>query len=200
MSASNKAILIVDDHDIFRRGLMVLLAEWRADCCIYEAASVEAALAAGFPSPDLVLLDVYLRGANGLDGIAPIRNYWPHAVVVMLSSLEAAEAGQEALARGAAAYISKGESTEQILRQLENVLDGLSTAAQQQEPPAALLTPRQREVLVLVCRGLPNKLIARELSLSENTVRRHVQDILEHFQVGSRSEAVFIARRRGLVE
>ncbi|HZX33029.1 MAG TPA: response regulator transcription factor [Rhodocyclaceae bacterium] len=200
MPHAAKPILVIDDHDIFRRGLRALLTEYRSDCCIYDAASVEEALASQIPTPHLVLLDIRLRGANGLDGIAPIRSQWPQARVVVLSSLEGAEPCQEALARGATAFISKGESTEQILRQVKAILNGVASSGQGAEPVQRPLTPRQHEVLLLVCRGLSNKLIARELSLSENTVRRHVQDILENFQVVSRSQAVFAARRRGLLE
>lgn len=200
MSADSKSLLVIDDHDIFRRGVRALLMEWRADYCVYEAASVAEALGSGFPEPDLVLLDIRLHGANGLDGIAPIRAQWPHALVAMLSSLEGAEPGREALARGAVAYISKGESTEQILRQLEGILNGVAAPGQKAQRALSRLTPRQQDVLSLISHGLPNKLIARELSLAENTVRRHVQDILEYFEVESRSEAVFAARRRGLLE
>ena len=194
-----KHVLLIDDHDIFRHGLRTLLSDCCPSACVLEAASIEQIFDAPHPDPDLVLLDIRLPGLSGLDGIAPIKARWPHAVVAVLSSLDSSEAQSEVLARGAAAFISKGETSERILRQVEHLLAGPGHPLVETAPSSGPLTPRQCEVLQLLCRGLANKLIARELALSENTVRRHVQDILEHFGVASRSEAVFAAHRRGLV-
>lgn len=196
----NKHVLLIDDHEIFRRGLRTLLSESYSGCRVSDAASVEQAVGSSFPAPDLVLLDIRLPGVSGLDGIALLKAHWPRVVVAVLSSLEGPEAQTEALARGAAAYVSKGEPSERILRQLEVLLNNSASPAVQAAAPRGQLTLRQREVLQLLCQGISNKLIARQLSLSENTVRRHVQDILEYFQVQSRSDAVFAARRRGLTE
>jgi DNA-binding NarL/FixJ family response regulator len=198
--AAGKHILLIDDHDIFRHGLRSLLSDCCPSVCVLEAASIEQIFDAPHPDPDLVLLDLRLPGLSGLDGIAPIKARWPQAVIAVLSSLDGSEAESEVLARGAAAFISKGETSERILRQVEHLLAGPDRPQVHAAPSGAPLTPRQCEVLQLLCRGLANKLIARELALSENTVRRHVQDILEHLRVTSRAEAVFAARRRGLVE
>lgn len=195
-----KHILLIDDHEIFRRGLRTLLEEALPGCRVSDTASMEQVADLAFPAPDLVLLDLRLPGLGGLEGIAQIKSRWPGVLVAILTSLDGPEAQSEALARGATAYISKGESSDGILRQLERLLEGSGTPAIQAAPLPGKLTPRQHDVLELLCRGISNKLIARELSLSENTVRRHVQDILEYFQVERRSEAAFAARRRGLVE
>lgn len=192
-------VLIVDDHEIFRCGLRALLSESHAGYRISDAACIEDAIASDLSPPDLVLLDIRLPGISGLDGIACLKSHWPSAVIVVLSSLGGSEAQSEALGRGAAAYISKGEASGRIIRRLESLLADPTTSTVA-PPRHGQLTPRQHEVLLFLCQGLSNKLIARRLALSENTVRRHVQDILEHFQVDSRSEAVFAARRRGLVE
>jgi len=191
-------ILLVDDHAIFRHGLRALLLEAMPDAQVSEAGSLEDALVLDIPELNLALLDIKLPGVGGIDGIALLRQRWPETRVVILSGLEAPEASIEALASGAAAYIPKSESPERILDRIEQAI--VADAAKTPLPHHnGHLTQRQREVLDLLCHGLSNKLIARHLGLSENTVRRHVQDILDYFHVESRSEAVFVAQRRGLI-
>ena len=113
-----------------------------------------------------------------------------------------------ALERGAAAFVSKAEPADKILAVIDQLRRGLPIApasapmlvpAGEGDASRQLLTPRQSEVLDLVCQGLSNKVIGRRLNLSENTVRGHVQAVLAALQVSSRSEAGFAARRRGLV-
>jgi DNA-binding NarL/FixJ family response regulator len=191
-------VLLVDDHAIFRRGLHALLSEAMPAARLCEAGSLEDALALDIPELNLVLLDIKLPGIGGIDGIALLRQRWPTVRVVILSGLESPEASLEALASGAIAYIPKSESPERILERIKKaiVAEAVKTSVPLQ---SGHLTQRQREVLDLLSLGLSNKLIARALNLSENTVRRHVQDILDYFCVDSRSEAVFVARRRGIV-
>lgn len=198
-SLAGRHILLIDDHEIFRRGLRTLLAECCANCQVSEAASVEQAMALSL-APDLVLVDIRLPGVSGLDGIALLKEQWPLAPVAVLSSLDGPDVESEAFARGAAACISKGDPADRLLRKLQGLLVGAEVPLVPPAPQQSYLTQRQSDVLRLLGRGMSNKLIARELALSENTVRRHVQDILEYFQVDSRSEAVFAARRRGLAE
>lgn len=189
-------ILLIDDHAIFRRGLRMLLCEAHPTTQIDEAESIEQAMAPGRASPDLILLDINLPGTSGLDGITLLKQRWNTTRVVVLSALAAPDAAREALASGAIGYIAKIEPPERVLERVAAALD--STMPAPPTPANGQLTPRQREVVDLLCEGLSNKLIARKLNLSENTVRRHVQDILNHFQVDSRAEAVCAARRRGL--
>lgn len=196
---SDLRILLVDDHAIFRHGLRALLSDVMPMAQVSEAGSLEDALALDIPAPNLALLDIKLPGVGGIDGIALLRQRWPASKVIILSGLEAPEASIEALASGAAAYIAKSESPERILDRIGKALE-VGAAPASPPPQNGHLTQRQREVLDLLCQGLSNKLIARHLALSENTVRRHVQDILDYFHVESRSEAVFVARRRGLIE
>lgn len=196
---SDLRILLVDDHAIFRHGLRALLSDVMPMAQVSEAGSLEDALALDIPAPSLALLDIKLPGVGGIDGIALLRQRWPASKVIILSGLEAPEASLEALASGAVAYIAKSESPERILDRIGKALE-VGAAPASPPPQNGHLTQRQREVLDLLCQGLSNKLIARHLALSENTVRRHVQDILDYFHVESRSEAVFVARRRGLIE
>jgi len=156
----------------------------------------------GDPAPGLVLLDIHLKGLNGLEGLALLRRKWPRTPVVMVSSDDTPDTVREAMERGAAAFVSKDDTADSIVSVIEPLLRGAPPA--QLRPVAAAeahrLTPRQCEVLDLMCQGLSNKAIGRRLDLSENTVRSHVQATLAFLQVSSRAEAAFAARRQGLVE
>lgn len=195
-------VLLIDDHAMFRTGLGLVIGMGMPQVSLVQAASVDEALANALLAPQAVLLDIKLGGMSGLEGIAHIHKRWPHVPVLMLSSQDTPQTRQLALTRGAQAFVSKSETAETIMELLRQALhDGMAT------PPRAAhadgerhLTQRQREVLSLLHEGLPNKLIARRLLVSENTVRRHVQDILEFFQVDSRAEAVNAARHQALVD
>jgi DNA-binding NarL/FixJ family response regulator len=198
-------ILLIDDHALFRAGLRMVLANDIANAAFFEAGTLNDALSNAPHNIDVVLLDIHLKslnGLNGLDGIAPINRKWPLAPILILSAQDEPETVALALMRGAAAFVSKAEPPENIVDAVHRVLRGEFTIqfpATINAPPRRL-TPRQYEILVFLHKGLSNKLIARKLSLSENTVRRHVQDVLEFFGVVNRSEAVFSARRFGLID
>lgn len=200
-------ILLIDDHALFRCGLRMVLAAGIADVEVAEAASLEEAMRASMENPALVLLDIQLHGLNGLEGIALVKRKWPEAAVVILSSDVAHHNVRLALERGALAFVSKAEPADKILAVIDQLRRGLPVAAaspalvpaSEGDGSRQLLTPRQSEVLDLMCQGLSNKVIGRRLNLSENTVRGHVQAVLAALQVSSRSEAGFAARRRGLV-
>lgn len=168
---------------------------------ILEAGSLNEALNAAYDEPDLILLDIKLPGLNGCDGIELLKRKWPRTQILVLSSLEESEAARIALARGAIGFISKAKSADEIMLQICSTLSG-QLAHSDTETIAnndPHLTPRQLEVLELLCQGMSNKLIGRKLGLSENTVRGHVQAILAFLGVSSRAEAAFAARRQGLV-
>lgn len=194
-------ILLIDDHAMFRAGLRMVLGTSIPNTEIYEAASSAEAIQSTLDDIDVVLLDIKLVGLSGLESIALLKRKWPMVPILMLSAEDHPDTVSDALARGAAGFVSKADSPEKIVETVVLVLRGqfseLSKAASSSQPRR--LTPRQCEVLQLLHQGLSNKLIARQLSLSDNTVRRHVQDILEILGVASRAEAVFAARRQGLV-
>ena len=197
-------ILLVDDHAMFRTGVALVLRAGIADVEVLEQSSVEEAMRSTMPAPDVLLLDIRLQGLNGLEAIALFKRKWPLVPIVMLSSDAASATVQQALARGATAFVSKAESADHILALINQVLrrDAIVTSPRPDDAAPgmpACLTPRQCEVLDLLHQGLSNKLIGRRLGLSENTVRGHVQAVLEFFQVTSRSEAAYVARQRGLV-
>jgi len=199
---STPHVLLIDDHAMFRSGLKLVILSAMAEAVIHEAGSLQEAIDAAPDRLDVVLLDIHLRGLSGLEGLVLLKRKWPEVPVLMVSSQTEPETVRLALARGAAGFVSKAETADQIVQAICKVLQG--TPAEGVPPAIHLtsargLTPRQCEVLDLLNQGLSNKLMARRLALSDNTVRRHVQDILEFFNVGSRAEAVAAARQQRLI-
>lgn len=195
-------ILLVDDHAMFRTGLRMVLSSHIPDAEVVEAGALAEAMALSALQPDLVLLDIKLPGLNGVEGIALLRRQWPEVPVLMLSAMDEPETVRLATERGASGFVSKAQSAEDIVEAVKGAVQGDLPAPQTASGDGATtlrLTPRQCEVLELLCQGLSNKLIARHLGLSENTVRWHVQAILSLLEVSSRSEAAFTARQLGLV-
>jgi DNA-binding NarL/FixJ family response regulator len=197
-------ILLIDDHAMFRSGLRMVLNEWLSHAKIFEAGSLNEAMQNTPDDIDVILLDINLQGLNGLDGMALLKRKWPRVPVVVLSSQDGPETVSDALCRGAVCFVSKADTADKIVDILNHVMRGEYATPKRQPDNEAWnllqhLTPRQCEVLDLLCQGMSNKLIARQLGLSENTVRGHVQAILGFLQVSSRSEAVFAARIRGLI-
>lgn len=197
-------ILIVDDHALVRAGIVLLLSRLGPECEAVEVAGVEEALALGSavsPPFDLVLLDLNLQGMKGLDGLRDIRQAFPAAAVVILSGVDSQEAMREARAKGALGYIVKAVSADAMLDALRQVLEGqpcfpsIDAASGAQ----AKLTPRQREILRLLCEGRANKEIALELGMSDNTVRSHLTFIFRELGAHTRTEVAFAARRLGLI-
>lgn len=194
-------ILLIDDHAMFRAGLRLLLGSALPEASIYEAGSLDEAISNSPAELDVVLLDIQLKGASGLEGLQIIKRQWPQVPVLMLSSHDEPQTVSLALARGASGFVSKAEAPDKMIGIIKLALSGhlAAPARAVAHTKTRQLTPRQREVLDLLHQGLTNKHIARQLALSDNTVRRHVQDILEIFGVMSRSEAVFAARSQGLL-
>lgn len=200
-------ILLVDDHALFRSGMRLVLQSYLPHVEVLEAASLEQAVRGRIEPPALVLLDIQLQGVNGLEGIGLLKQRWPKVPLIILSSDLDPATARLALQRGAAAFVSKADTAEKIIQVIYRTLAGHlpvpagatphSSASEGDAKPR--LTPRQCEVLDLLCEGLSNKLIARRLELSEFTVRGHVQSVFVLLQVSSRAQATFAARRIGLV-
>lgn len=192
-------ILIIDDHDLYRSGLRAALGASMPDTEILEAGSIDEAMRGTPDAVDVIVLDFRLPGLNGAEGIALLKKKWPLAPVLMLSSQSDPETVGLALERGASGFASKADTAENIVAAINRMLLGQFSAPSGGDKPFLRLSPRQREVLDLLCQGLPNKQIAKRLSLSENTVRVHVQGIFGFLQVSNRTEAIFAARSRGLI-
>lgn len=195
-------VLLVDDHALVRAGLRAVLGASLPEVSVVEAASLsDATSKAQLPegmTPDLVLLDVELPGLSGLDGIGLLHQHWPGVPIVILSTHSDTLLVRTAIERGALAFVSKSESLDELMSIVRFALQGRATAPDFL-PPVPQLTPRQCDVLDLICQGLSNKGIARRLGVAENTVRVHVQAVLTELRAASRWEAMVIARTRGLV-
>jgi two-component system, NarL family, nitrate/nitrite response regulator NarL len=196
----SEAVLVVDDHPLFGRGVAMLVRDELRRPAVLEG-SVEAALerlAAG-EAFALVMLDLELPGLSGLEGVQRVRALRPKLPVVVCSSHQGELARQAAIERGAHAFVHKGEPPERLLAAMRSALAGVPGEAAGAGQGSAMLTTRQREVLWLLSEGKSNKVIARALDMSENTVRNHVAAILDRLGVQNRHAAAAEAQRLGLM-
>ncbi len=194
-------ILLVDDHAILLDGLRMLMASHIDGAEVITAHSLSEAIKTR-ATPDVIVLDIKLPGINGLEGVAPLQRKWPQVQIVILSSLDDPTTQEKALSLGVSAFHSKADDGERIVETIQKLLlRGKTKRALTSSPTLQPqhLSPRQCEVLDLLCQGLSNKLIANRMNISNNTVRRHLQDIFSIFGVANRTEAIFEARRRGLI-
>jgi DNA-binding NarL/FixJ family response regulator len=204
-------ILVVDDHPLVFRALEHCLPQMDSRLEVIGAINREETLTALARHPDcaLVLLDLALPGARGLDLLAEMRADYPRMPIVVLSATHDRATVGAALAAGARGYISKTASTVALQDALRTVLSGgrgvtadISPIAPPFIPGVPIqglgLTQRQAEVLQLLVQGKPNKLICRDLRLSEGTVKVHVSAILKALNVHSRSQAIVELARRGV--
>ena len=205
-------LLLVDDHTLFRTGLRLIVQDHPWVARIAEAGSVAEACALQLSEADLILLDIQLPTMSGLDGLHLLRRACPQARIVLVSASVAPDAVHEARVRGADGFLPKSASADDILQAISLALAGEPCFPSHSPhhyaslPPSGdfpsstpTLTTRQLEVLTLLCLGKPNKVIARDLGLSENTVRVHVAAIFAQLGVNSRSTALLMAQRMGLL-
>lgn len=190
---SHKTILIIDDHSIFRAGLISLLKSPLPHAKVVESSSVIEAINT-YSKVDMVLLDIALEHDNGLRFIPEIRATWPEVKVVVLSAALQHDGHAEALAAGADCFLSKSLLSGQIVSTIQKVLQETRSNLY-----VARLPPRQLEILELMSRGMSNKMIANTCGITEHTVRWHVQTMFRVLDATNRSEAVFNARSMGLI-
>jgi NarL family two-component system response regulator LiaR len=207
-------VLLVDDHAVVREGLRAFLELQEGIQVAGEAADGEEAIeAATRLHPDVVVMDLVMPRLDGVEAMRELRRTIPAARVIVLTSFLDDDKLLPALRAGAAGYLLKNAQPEEVARAVraayagEALLDPVvaarlveTLAADGGEDPLDRLTPREREVLVLIGRGFPNKLIARELSVSEKTVKTHVGHVLAKLGVTDRTQAAVLAVRSGLVE
>lgn len=205
-------VLLVDDHTMLRRGLATFLKIYDDLILVGEAATGEAAIQlCGRLLPDVVLMDLFMAGMDGLEATRVIHRQFPTVRVIALTSFNEEGLVQNALQAGAISYLLKDVSADELAKAIRAAHAGQSTlspAAAQAlirtttQPPALGhdLTERERSVLSLMVTGLNNTEIAAELSVSPSTIKSHVSHILAKFDVTSRTEAVAMAVRHHLVD
>ena len=208
-------VLVVDDHAVVREGLRAFLAVQDGIEVAGEAADGEEAVeAAAQLDPDVILMDLVMPQLDGVGAMRALRERLSRARVIVLTSFLDDDKLLPALRAGAAGYLLKDAEPEQLVRAVraayagEALLDPVVAARLvdrlaadgEEEEPLGRLTPREREVLVLVARGFANKRIALELDLSEKTVKSHVGHVLAKLGVTARTQAALLAVRAGLVE
>ena len=208
-------ILLADDHPLFREGVKHVLMLLGDEVSIVDAHDYPSlfAEATAHPDLDLVLADLYMPGMGGHEGVAEFRNQFPDTPLVIMTASESRADARRVLASGALGYVLKSSPSQEMLDALIRVLDGgiyvppILVGDEQPDDPVSLmplsdqgirLTRRQLEVLKLLLQGKPNKIIARELDLSEGTVKIHVAAIFRALGVTNRTEAAVAAQRFGL--
>ena len=199
-------VLIADDHAVVRQGLRTFL-DLQDDIEVVAEASdgAEALAAAEQHAPDVVLIDLVMPNVDGIEAIRGLRERVPQARAVVLSSFIDDERLLPAVRAGAAGYLLKDVQPQELVAAIRTVHEGGALLHPKvasrllEEVATDPLTPREREVLSLIGRGMANKAIALELSLSEKTVKAHVSSILAKLGVADRTQAALYAVRAGLV-
>jgi len=213
-------VAVVDDQELFRRGLIMLVSAEDDIEVVGEASDGdEATELAAAMVPDVVLMDVRMPKRGGIEACTSIKEVAPSAKIIMLTISDEEADLYDAIKAGATGYLLKEISTDEVATAIRAVADGQSQISpsmasklltefksmiqrtdERRLVPAPRLTDRELEVLKLVATGMNNRDIAKELFISENTVKNHVRNILEKLQLHSRMEAVVYAMREKILE
>jgi len=209
------SVLIADDHTLFRKGVRKMLEAEEDMAVVGEAATGRQALEqARALMPDVILMDIKMPDLDGVEATRILHREMPHIGIIFVTMFEDDEFVFRGLQAGGRGYILKDADPETMLRAIRAVAHGESllgpTIAQKvlrqfaalpgrQAPLADELTPRELEVLTLIAEGRSNKEIARELSISEKTVKNHINNIFSKLHVYDRTQAMLYAIRKGLV-
>jgi len=210
-------VLVCDDQAVVREGLRTILDSVSEVEVVGTASDgAEAVAEAERLRPDVVLMDLKMPVMNGIQATQEIHRRLPDVRVLVLTTYDADEWVYDAIRSGAAGYLLKDTPSEQLAEAIRGTAAGKThvdpavagklfshviTPARAPEPGwASRLTPRERDVLALLARGLSNADIARRLRLSEGTVRNHMTAIFEKLEVADRTQAAIVALRHGLVD
>ena len=205
-------ILIIDDHALFREALVFLLDHLVGEITVKHAGTASEAIAAVtyYEGLDLIILDRSLSGSDGISLLPELKRLSPETPIVIVSASDRSADVRRAMQSGASGYIPKTVGAQELLYGLGRVLagetylsasvltamvTGKSSGNQSNHRVMETLTDRQKEVLLLLCRGLSNKGIAKQLKLSEGTVKLHVSAIMRSLGARNRTEAVVIAEQ-----
>ena len=200
-------VLCVDDHALIREGIAALIANQKDMCLVGEASNGREAIKQ-FRShrPDVALLDLQMPEMNGIDALIAIRTEFPEARIIILTTYVGDVLCKRAMKAGAHAYILKGNVRKDLLDTIRAVRAGKKLVHPEVAAELAThavddaLSEREIEVLSLIAAGNSNKLIADQLSISEDTVKGHVKSILSKLGVNDRTHAVTVGLKRGIIE
>ncbi len=215
-SAEPVRLVVVDDQELFRGGLRMLLGLTDDIEVVGEAGDSEAAAAlVAATAPDVVLLDVRMPGRSGIEACRTISAAAPHSRIIMLTASDEEADLYDAVKSGASGYLLKDSSIDEVAMAIRLVAEGQSlispsmatkllgefkqmSRTDRPAVPVPRLTERELEVLRLVAQGLNNREIGSQLFISQNTVKNHVRNVLEKLQLHSRIDAVMYAVRERL--
>jgi two-component system, NarL family, response regulator LiaR len=204
-------VLIVDDHQVVRDGLNLMLMVNPGFLCVGQAENGQEAIQlCAELKPDVILMDLRMPEMDGIEATRLIHKDNPQVQVVALTSFEDKELVKKALRAGAISYILKNAAMEIIIRSVREAYEGRPTLSpavidalienQEDQIPPEELTARELEILKLMAEGLTNRSIAERLFISEATARFHVSNILAKLGAANRTEAVRQANKRHLID
>ena len=209
-------VIMIDDHALFRVGLQGLLEQRGIEVIAATAEGSEGLQLAEDMQPDIILLDLRMPDMSGLEVLQKIKSRGIKIPVVMLTTSNEEQDLVEALRNGAQGYLLKDMEPDELVSALRDIEKGKNVVAQEltdvlarmvqgdpieaeeKDTPFSALTPRELEILCLLADGQSNKVIARNLGISDGTVKLHVKAILRKLEVHSRVEAAVIAVEQGL--
>ncbi len=209
MTNSKIRVIIVDDHDMVRRGLASYLSITDDIDLVGEASNGEEAIAlCERVKPDMVIMDIMMPKMDGIEATGHIRKKYPDTQVIALTSYQEKDLVHQVILEGAISYLLKNVTGEELISAIRKGMAGKPTMApeitqalirDQFPAPGDDLTPREKEVLGLLVEGLNNPEIAERLTISRSTARAHVSNILMKLGVSNRGEAITLALRNKLV-
>jgi two-component system NarL family response regulator len=199
-------VLVADDHTVLRDGLVALIKQEEDMEVVADTGNGQSAVVLWKQHrPDITLMDLKMPGLDGVDAIYRIRAAEPRARIIVLTTYDGDEDIYRGMRAGAKSYLLKDVRREELFLCVREVHAGRTyippavAAKLVERLPGEELTPRELEVLRLVAQGKPNKLIGADLAISEVTVKSHVQSVFRKLNVLSRTEAIAVANRRGLI-